>query len=137
MKTSDAGSIFRAPWDRLDDAALLAHFRSPRGVTYDPVADADETRPEKIDALLLGRYEFNGETQCLLDPIDWLHNPSADVEWHILLHKFYYAVGLGLAYERSGQAAYVQRWVELLDSWMRVTPPGFIAASSGLVTTSM
>ena len=126
--TPDAGSIFLPPWAGLDDAALLAHFRAPRAVRYYPVADADETRPEKIDALLRGRFEFNGETHQLADPVEWLHNPSADVEWHILLHKFYYAVGLGLAFERSGLEIYVQRWAALIDGWMRATPVGFIAA---------
>jgi Heparinase II/III N-terminus/Heparinase II/III-like protein len=121
-------SIFLPPWTGLGDAALLAHYRAQRPVHYYPVADADETRPDKIDALLAGRFEFNGETHDLQDPIAWLHNPSRDIEWHILLHKFYYAVGLGLAFERSGDARYVQRWVSLIDSWMRSTPPGFIAA---------
>ncbi len=121
-------SIFLPPWNGLDDAALLAHFRAPRAVRYFPVADADETEPEKIEALLHGEFEFNHETHHLGEPIAWLHNPSADVEWHILLHKFYYAVGLGLAFERSGEVPYVQRWASLIDGWMRVTPPGFIAA---------
>jgi uncharacterized heparinase superfamily protein len=123
-----AASIFLPPWAELDDTALLAHYRGPRPVQYYPVADADETRPGKIDALLAGRFEFNGETHELPDPIAWLHNPSRDIEWHILLHKFYYAVGLGLAFERSGDTRYVQRWVGLIDSWMKVTPAGFIAA---------
>jgi hypothetical protein len=121
-------SIFLPRWAALDDAALLAHFRGPRPVRYYPVADPDETRADKIDALLAGRFEFNGETHRLADPVDWLHNPSADVEWHILLHKFYYAVGLGLAFERSGDARYVKCWASLIDTWMRTTPPGFIAA---------
>ncbi len=125
---SGGASIFLQPWADLDDAALLAHYRAPRPVHYYPVADADETQPAKIDALLEGRFEFNGETHALPDPVAWLHNPSRDVEWHILLHKFYYAVGLGLAFERSGDLRYVQRWVGLIDSWMHVTPPGFIAA---------
>ena len=120
--------IFLPPWQNLDDAALLAHFRGPRAVQYYPVADVDETRPQKIEAILDGRFEFNGETHTLSDPPRWLRNPSRDVEWHILLHKFYYAVGLGLAFERSGQSRYASRWVDLIDSWMRVTPPGFIAA---------
>jgi uncharacterized heparinase superfamily protein len=123
-----AASIFLPPWADLDDTALLAHYRAPRPVQYYPVADADETQPDKIDALLAGRFEFNGEAHDLHEPIAWLHNPSRDVEWHILLHKFYYAVGLGLAFERSGDLRYVQRWVGLIDSWMRVAPPGFIAA---------
>jgi Heparinase II/III N-terminus/Heparinase II/III-like protein len=125
---SSTASIFLPPWAGLDDAALLAHYRAPRPVRYYPVADADETQPAKIAALLDGRFEFNGETHDLHDPVDWLHNPSRDVEWHILLHKFYYAVGLGLAFERSGDLRCVQRWVGLIDSWMHVTPPGFIAA---------
>jgi len=121
-------SIFAAPWCEFDDVALLAHFRAPRAVQYYPVADIDETRADKIEAMMRGRFEFNGETHELRDPIAWLANPSADVEWHILLHKFYYAVGLGLAFERSGDARYAERWVSLIDSWLRVTPPGFIAA---------
>jgi hypothetical protein len=121
-------SIFLAPWNGLDDAGLLAHFRAPRAVRYYPVADADETQPEKIEALMGGDFEFNRETHRLSEPIDWLRNPSTDVEWHILLHKFYYAVGLGMAFERSAEARYLQRWVRLIDSWMRDTPPGFIAA---------
>ena len=125
---AERAPVFLPPWDGLDDAALLAHFRAPRAVQYYPVADADETRPQKIEALLHGFFEFNHETCRLIDPIDWLHNPSADVEWHILLHKFYYAVGLGMAFERSADARYLQRWVSLIDGWMRSTPPGFIAA---------
>ena len=123
-----AASIFAPPFASLGDAALLAHYRAPRAVRYRPVADAGETQPDKIDALLHGRFEFNHETHALADPIDWLVNPSADIEWHILLHKFYYAVGLGLAFERSGDARYVQRWVGLIDGWIAAVPPGFIAA---------
>ena len=121
-------AIFSAPWCDLDDAALLAHYRGPRPVHYYPVADADETEPAKIDALLAGQFQFNGETHHLGEQPDWLHNPSADVEWHILLHKFYYAVGLGLAFQRTGDTRYVQRWVQLIDHWISTTPPGFIAA---------
>jgi Heparinase II/III N-terminus/Heparinase II/III-like protein len=123
-----AASIFLPPYDTLDDAALLAHFRAPRTLRYWPVADADETRPEKIDALMRGRFEFNGETHDLPDPVDWLVNPSRDVEWHILLHKFYYAVGLGLGFERTGDARYAERWAALIDGWIALVPAGFIAA---------
>ena len=128
VASATGASIFAAPWNALDDAALLAHYRAPRAVQYYPVADADETRPEKIEALMRGRFEFNGETHELPDPIAWLVNPSTDVEWHILLHKFYYAVGLGRAFEQSSDARYAERWVTLIDGWIRVSPPGFIAA---------
>lgn len=121
-------SIFRAPFDAMDDAALLAHWRSPRDVQVDLVVDDDECAPHKIDALLAGRFEFNGETHQLSDPVDWMHNPSTDVEWHILLHKGYYLPGLGRAFLQSGDVRYARRWVQLLDGWMRSVPPGFIAA---------
>lgn len=126
--TAKVDAMFAAPWGGLDDAALLAHFRGARAVHYYPVADADETRPEKIEAIMAGRFEFNGETYALPDPLPWLDNPSRDIEWHILLHKFYYAVGLGLAFERTADARYAQRWMRLIDGWIDVTPPGFIAA---------
>lgn len=121
-------ALFLPDFALLDDAALLAHFRAPRAAWFEPVVDADETQPDRIEALMAGEFRFNGEPHRLADPIDWLRNPSADVEWHILLHKFYYAVGLGLAWQRTGEPRYVQRWRQLLDGWMDVTPPGFIAA---------
>ena len=125
-------SIFLAPWSALDDAGLLAHFRGKgdraRNVRFSPVLDADETQPTKLAAIMAGRFEFNGETHALPDPIDWLHNPSADIEWHILLHKFYYAPGLAQQFARGGDAAYAHRWMALTDGWMRNVPAGFIAA---------
>ncbi|MFO1219226.1 MAG: alginate lyase family protein [Burkholderiaceae bacterium] len=127
-KPACVGSIFRAPFDAMDDAALLAHWRSPRDVHIDLVVDAEECAPHKIEALMQGRFEFNHELHTLPDPVDWLANPSADVEWHILLHKFYYAPGLGAAFLQTGDADYARRWMQLIDGWMRSVPPGFIAA---------
>jgi uncharacterized heparinase superfamily protein len=120
-------SIFAAPFDRLDDRDLLAHFRAPRAAAYFPVPDPEETRPEKIEALMRSRFEFNGEAHTLPAPIAWTANPSDDLEWHILLHKFYYGVGLGMAFARSGEPRYAQKWIELVDGWIAQTPVGFIA----------
>ncbi len=121
-------SIFSASWSRMNDAQLLAHFRCARDVHIDLVIDEDECSATKIAAVIEGRFEFNGETHALSEPIAWLLNPSRDVEWHILLHKFYYAPGLGRAYLATGQARYANRWAQLLSGWMQSTPPGFIAA---------
>src|SRR4029450_2164866 len=90
LQKSFARAVLAPPYDRLDDAALLAHFRAPRAADYFPVADPEETRPEKIEAVLEDRFELNGETHHLPAPIAWTANPSDDREWHILLHKFYY-----------------------------------------------
>ena len=123
-----ADTVFAPAFAELDDAALLAHYRGPRPVWLEAVLDAEETRPERIDALLQGDFAFNGEHHHLPEPLDWLTNPSRDVEWHILLHKFYYAPGLGQAWQRSGDARYLRRWQQLLEGWMASTPVGFIAA---------
>jgi uncharacterized heparinase superfamily protein len=120
--------LLRAPWRDLTDAALLAHFRSDRGVQFEPVIDADECHPDRIAGVIAGRFEFNGEAHTLTDPIDWLANPSRDVEWHILLHKFYYAVGLAQQWQQGGDVRALQRWTQLIDGWIAQTPPGFIAA---------
>ena len=121
-------SIFEARWAALGDEALLAHFRSRREVDIDLIVDEEECKPAKIEALMAGRFEFNGETHGLTSPIRWLENPSVDVEWHILMHKFYYSAGLARAYRLSGRRRFAQRWMELVGSWIADTPPGFIAA---------
>jgi Heparinase II/III-like protein/Heparinase II/III N-terminus len=128
VRAPSVAPIWRDPWAAHDDAALLAHFRSPRGVHLELIVDEDECSEAKLAGVLQGRFEFNGETHALPDPLPWLHNPSADVEWHILLHKFYYAPGLARAFQRTGDARLAGRWVELIDGWIEVSPPGFIAA---------
>jgi len=122
------GHTLRAPWCALDDAALLAHFRGPRPVHYFAVADADETHPDRLADILAGRFTFNGESHRMPEPMDWLTNPSADIEWHILLHKGYYLVGLGAQFARTGEQRWLTTWMRLIDSWMSQVPAGFIAA---------
>ena len=73
------------------------------------------------------RFSFNGETYCFESPINWLENPSQDLEWHILLHKFYYAVGLAREFNQTDDARYLLCFQNLVQSWMEQTPPGFIA----------
>ncbi len=120
-------SIFLSAYAQLDPQSLFDHYRQRRNVKFFPVPDADETRRDKIDAILNNRFEFNGESFDLPDRIDWLANPSRDVEWHILLHKFYYAVGLGMAYTETGDQRYFDKWMSLTMSWIEQTPLGFIA----------
>lgn len=118
----------RAEFAALTAPALAQHFARRGNAHYFPVPDADETRREKIDAIVAGRFEFNGQCFELHDPIDWLTNPSQDLEWHILLHKFYYATGLAMAYADGGERRYLDRWVALTRAWIAQTAPGFIAA---------
>ncbi len=127
-RVASLGPLLRPEWRHLTPAALLEHMHTRTGVEYFPVIDPDETDRDRIDEVLANRFTFNGETHQLDSPIDWLDNPSRDLEWQILLHKFYYAVGLGLRYHRTRDPRYVDKWVSLIDSWIQRTPPGFIAA---------
>jgi uncharacterized heparinase superfamily protein len=121
-------SALTAPWRTWPEGALLAHFRARPHVSSFAIAEPEATRRDRIDALVAGRFELNGETHALPHPMDWLHNPSADLEWHIMLHKFYYAVGLGAAYRECRDERYLRRWVELTETWIEQTPPDFIAS---------
>jgi hypothetical protein len=123
-----AAPIFSPPWQALDDAALLRHLCAPRGVQLDLVVDAQECSPARMAALMQGRFDFNGEVHALGAVPDWLHNPSRDIEWHILLHKFYYAAGLGRDFLATADTRLLWRWVELVDSWIDSVPVDFIAA---------
>ncbi len=107
---------------------VLAYYLTRRGIDYFPVADEDETARKKIDDLLKNRFEFNRETYHLPDPIDWKANPSRDVEWLILLHKFYYAVGLGIAYHETQNPRYAEKWMALTASWIDNVPLDFLSS---------
>ncbi len=106
------------PWRDYSATGLLNYFRARRGVEYFAVLDDEQTTRDKIDAVLERRFSFNGETHELPVGFDWAANPSADLEWLILLHKFYYAAGLGAAYEATGERRYADKWVELTRSWI-------------------
>jgi len=113
---------------RLPELELLRHFATRGNDHFFPVPDLEETRRDRIDGMLHGHFEFNAESHALGESIDWLVNPSADLEWHILLHKFYYAVGFGMAWRETGEAVYLRRWKELIEGWIAQVPPGWIAA---------
>ena len=43
-------ALLLPPWDALDDAALLAHFRSPRAVQFEPVSILRKSTPSALRA---------------------------------------------------------------------------------------
>lgn len=118
--------LFRAPYDTWTQDQILHHFQSRTSVHYFPVIDAVETAREKIEGILCDRFEFNREFHTLPSPIQWTVNPSPDREWLILLHKFYYAVGLGMAYHEAKESRYAEKWVALTTSWIDAVPLDFL-----------
>jgi hypothetical protein len=124
--TARCGNLFRAPYDAWTPDQLLHYFQTRTSIRYFPVVDAVETAREKIENILKDRFEFNQESHPVSSPIRWTVNPSHDREWLILLHKFYYAVGLGMAYHETKAPRYVEKWVELTSSWIDAVPLDFL-----------
>ncbi|MDA0213621.1 MAG: hypothetical protein OT478_26105, partial [Cyanobacteria bacterium FC1] len=51
------------------------------------------------------------------------------MEWHILLHKFYFAPGLAQRWLTTREPRHLQAWARLTDGWLQqVRDPGFIAS---------
>ncbi|HNG36662.1 MAG TPA: alginate lyase family protein [Nitrosomonas sp.] len=119
--------IWDTSYDALSPAQRLNYFSERQHIHFFPVLDREMTEEAFVDDVLDNRFNFNGEVFLLTDPIDWLCNPSPDIEWHILLHKFYYAPGLGKAWVETQDRRYLEKWVELITSWMEQTPIDFIA----------
>jgi uncharacterized heparinase superfamily protein len=126
MKPRLASAIFRSPLGGWSPTELLAYFRQRRSVHYFPVLDESQTHRAKADEILRNRFNFNEEAYELNAGFDWTKNPSADIEWLILLHKFYYAAELGLAYDETRDERYAAKWMELTDGWIATVPMDFL-----------
>jgi len=92
-----------------------------------PQFDEEFCTPQYLDAVLEHRFRFNAETHQLGHPMDWLNNPSVDIEWHISLHKFYFSAGLAREYQQSHSLCYPTCFRHLVESWITQVEPGFIA----------
>ena len=92
-----------------------------------PQFEEEYCSPEFLDGVLEHRFSFNGETHQLGRCIDWLTNPAQDIEWHILLHKFYFAAGLAREYQRSHDTRYTDCFMNMAKSWIDQVEPGYIA----------
>ncbi len=120
--------IFQPAFDTWTSEEILAYFQSRSEVKYFTIADKDQVTREKIDAILTNQFDFNGEIYHFENEVDWLTNPSPDIEWAIMLHKFYYSVGLGMAYEQTGDECYVNKWMELTRQWIDSVPLDLLSA---------
>jgi hypothetical protein len=114
--------IFSAPFAAWEPREILDYFLERKTVSYFAIADEAEVSREKIDAILANRFSFNAESYQFDNSPDWLNNPSRDIEWAIMLHKFYYAVGLGMAFQETGNARYAEKWIKLTSSWIETVP---------------
>jgi Heparinase II/III N-terminus/Heparinase II/III-like protein len=107
---------------------ILSYFKTRSNVRYFAVADPAQVTRKKIDQLLLNCFDLNEETYQLNKHFDWQVNPSTDIEWQIMLHKFYYAVGLGMAYQENCDTRYAEKWMELTLTWINTVPMNFLSS---------
>ena len=93
-------------------------------VRFEPGFDDDAF----VEDLHRGWFTVHGERHCIGDPVDWLNNPSHDIEWHIVLHKFFHAPVLVQRWRDSGERRHLDLLAQHVASWTAAVPPGFIAA---------
>ncbi|MEZ5666129.1 MAG: alginate lyase family protein [Alphaproteobacteria bacterium] len=126
----DQAAALRSPYAQMHDEGLIGHFARVTRERCFPIEDHSQTTADKLAGVMENRFDLVGETHAFQGPIDWLANPSADLEWQILLHKFYFSVGLGSAYGRTGERGYLDKWIELTTSWMDRVQPDLLAGRS-------
>ncbi len=90
--------------------------------------DAELTAPERLAELRDGQFTALGETHAIGATVDWRFNPSSDIEWLIVLNKFYHAPGLVRAWIETRDPAWLALWKSQTRSWITAMEPGFIAA---------
>jgi hypothetical protein len=128
MRPQQAVNIFRSPYNSWSLEKILGYFQTRDSVNYFPVIDEVECARAKADGVLINRFEFNGESYQFADRFDWRVNPGGDIEWQILLHKFYYSVGLGRAYHETKNERYAEKWIELTSAWIAEVPLDFLTS---------
>ena len=116
------------PYAQWSAHGLLRYFQTRQHVHYFALRDEEQASQSKVNAILENRFEYNDEAYYLVPGFDWTANPSADVEWLILLHKFYFAVGLGEDYVNTGDPRLAQKWVELTEAWIDNVPLDFLSS---------
>ena len=107
-------------------ADWLSYYQQKLGGGYFPLSAGKAKHLAAADDVLHNRFNLNNQLYQLPDGFNWRHNPSADLEWLILLHKFYYLKDLACAYDFTGNENYARKWVELIDTWIDQVPESFI-----------
>ena len=84
------------------------------------------------EALMALQDRFRGQGSYgyiqMTEPIDWSFNPVGDMEWPWQFNRHSAWQSLGSAYQATGEERFVDKWVELLRSWLADNPPGTAAS---------
>lgn len=107
-------------------AELLAYFQNRPLAKHYSLTKGAAKHVLTAETILLNEFNFNNEKHQLGVDFDWHSNPSKDLEWLILLHKFYYLKDLAGAYDYTQDERYAKKWLDLIDTWISQVPDGFI-----------
>lgn len=118
LALSDDESLLVGSLRGMSWTSLLVYFQSRTKVNYFPLPTGAAKHEKNAQRILANEFSFNNETYCLAGQFDWKNNPSKDLEWLILLHKFYYLKDLSRAYDFNQDEVYATKWIELIDSWI-------------------
>ena len=105
---------------------LLAYFKNRTLAKHYSLTKGAAKHVLTAETILLNEFTFNNEKHQLGVGFDWQKNPSKDLEWLILLHKFYYLKDLAGAYDYTKDEKYAEKWLDLIDTWISQVPDGFI-----------
>jgi heparinase II/III-like protein len=117
----------------LAPAEFLNHFAGSRPLQPLPVPVAGPGQLDNARKVLANTFDLVGEQYILHPGFSWKHSPSRDKEWQIAHHKFYFAVDLAQAWRETGDPCYLDRWRDLIASWLDEMGTGFITASDAQV----
>ncbi|MEZ4861133.1 MAG: alginate lyase family protein [Caldilineaceae bacterium] len=121
-------AFLRAPYRDWEPAMLLAYFQARTTPRSFALRDEEQAGRAQIEQLLTNCFTYNDESYHLPTGFDWTANPSPDIEWLILLHKFYFAPGLGEEFVRQRDERYLHKWIELTEAWIDSVPLDFLSS---------
>lgn len=119
-------SILNDNFNGLSWSSVLAYYQNRGAETLLSMPKGAAKHVAKAEKIVANTFEFNNETHTLGAIFNWRNNPSHDLEWLILLHKFYYLKELAGAYNYTQDERYAEKWVSLISSWISQVPDGFI-----------
>ena len=131
--TQAQSNLFAARFANLSDVELISHFSSRTSVTYPELPQATESQLSNADDILDDRFTYTGESFQFDADFSWKPNPSSDKEWQIAFHKHYFLIDLIQAYHHTDNIVYLQKWQQLLESWIAEMGSGQITLSDAQV----
>ncbi len=120
--------FLKMPYANWSAEEILTYYQTRKHVNYFALRDEEQAGSKKIAGVLENHFDFNDEVYQLENNFDWTQNPSSDKEWLILLHKFYYAVGLGEEFAKTGNERYAKKWLELTQNFIDTVPTDFLSS---------